>query len=205
MTTTEIDYKKLFQMFCGNDPYRPVFHSPFKQQGRYFATDAHSMIFLPMDKAELDFKEVTELKATAIIPKESNCNIEINVADIERQFIPNLIDDYEECIDCDGEGEQECDLGHMHDCDRCEGDGNVKKHNGKKVPDQNTKFEMLGTAFTYKQLRRFLDAINLIGTKTVTKKFGEKRIGNYFEAGDFGLIIMPYKVDDSNELKQIIL
>ena len=27
------------------------------------------------------------------------------------------------CLECDGEGERECDLGHMHDCDACGGDG----------------------------------------------------------------------------------
>lgn len=30
------------------------------------------------------------------------------------------------CKDCDGEGFQVCDLGHEHDCDTCDGDGEIR-------------------------------------------------------------------------------
>lgn len=30
------------------------------------------------------------------------------------------------CPDCEGAGEVECDLGHLHDCNNCRGDGVVK-------------------------------------------------------------------------------
>ena len=33
-----------------------------------------------------------------------------------------------ECPDCYGWGEVECDLGHDHDCPRCEGDGRIGAH-----------------------------------------------------------------------------
>lgn len=34
------------------------------------------------------------------------------------------------CHDCGGEGSQECDLGHTHDCDACGGNGSIKGANG---------------------------------------------------------------------------
>lgn len=30
-----------------------------------------------------------------------------------------------QCIECDGRGEKTCDLGHDHDCSRCDGSGSV--------------------------------------------------------------------------------
>jgi len=205
MTTTEIDYKKLFQMFCGTDEMRPSMHTPFKQNGMYFATDAHSMIFLPIEKAELNLRDEEKIKATAVIPKETNCNIEINIADIERQLIPEMIDDFYECSTCDGEGEQECDLGHTHECSRCGGDGNLKKNNGIKIPNESTKFIMFETGFTYKQLKRFVDAVKMIGVEKITKTFGTIKAGNLFQVGDFGIIIMPYNLDERHRPIKIII
>lgn len=30
-----------------------------------------------------------------------------------------------ECPECHGDGELECDMGHMHECSRCEGEGSI--------------------------------------------------------------------------------
>jgi len=41
MTTTEINYPKVFQLFATKDELRPNMMHPFKQDGFYYATDAH--------------------------------------------------------------------------------------------------------------------------------------------------------------------
>src|ERR1035437_8413099 len=116
MTTTEIDYEKVFRLFSQKDGLRQEMNNPFKQNGKYYATDAFSMIFMPIEKAELTFIAQSKPDATAIIPRESNCNIEIKVSDIERQLIPDMIEEtideevMKKCYECDGDGKVECDL-----------------------------------------------------------------------------------------------
>lgn len=205
-TETQIDYKKLFQMFVGNDEMRPRLNRLFKVDGKYVATDAHSMIFLPVDKIELDIQEYPDSpRVDGVIPAKTNCNVEINISDIERQLIPEMIDETEECYACNGEGEQECDLGHLHECIRCNGEGDIKKKNGNKVPNPNTKFEMLEAGFTYKQLKRLVDAVKIIGVDKITKTFGTKEGANMFHVGDFGIIVMPYRMEEYAKPIKIIL
>src|SRR3990167_10869447 len=129
MITTQTDYEKVFQLFVlqSQDDYRLDLKQPFKQGERYWATDAYSIIFLPVEKAQLNFAEQDKPKASAIIPTEQNCKNESKVSDIEMQLIPTMIEEEEEletkkeCSECDGEGVLECDLGCEHDCTECDG------------------------------------------------------------------------------------
>ncbi len=38
------------------------------------------------------------------------------------------------CSECNGEGVQECDMGHEHDCEECGGDGELRFRDGKDSP-----------------------------------------------------------------------
>ena len=209
MTTTQIDYEKVFRLFSQKDGLRQEMNNPFKQNGKYFATDAYSMIFMPIEKAELNFVAQSKPDATAIIPRESNCNIEIKVADIERQLIPDMIDEtieeeiMKKCTECDGDKVVECDLGHDHECVECDGTGEtedvISKPTGKKIPNPSKLFKTLGTGetgFQYCQLRRLIDACKMMGVETITKTFGTPRKGNVFQCGETIIIVMPALIDE---------
>jgi hypothetical protein len=214
---SKVDYEKIFWLFAGEDESREELNRPFKQEGMYYATDAHSLILLPVEKAELNFPEQYKPKAWAVVPQESDCNVEINLADIERQLIPDLTDETiteevrSKCTNSDCEkGVVECDMGHDHECPTCYGEGeiieSIEKPTGKKKVREEKLFKMLGVGFQYKQLRRFVDACNLMGVKTVTKTFGTAwNKANLFKCGEATILIMPAIIsgDEEGEFKPI--
>ena len=207
--------EKVFNLFVANaknEPLRKELHQPFKQGGRYYATDTHSMIFLPVEKAQLNFPEQDRPNCEGVIPKNSNCSNQIKISDIETQLIPTLIDETEElekevkCPECDGDGVVECNLEHEHKCIDCDGTGKfidiIEKPTGKKIPMPNKYFRMLDVCFQYKQLRRLVDACNELGVETITKTYGTETTGNLFQCGDCWILIMPTLVSD-DEITEI--
>lgn len=213
MITTQTDYEKLFKLFVGTDEMRTDMQTPFKQDGKYFATDAYSIIYIPIDKVELSYPEQDRPKASAVIVKETNCNIGIKIADIDRQLVPTIIDETigeeteKECKNCDGDGVVECDMEHEHDCPDCYGGGKIiteiQKPTGKKIPMGHKLFRMDGVGFQYTQLRRLIDACNLMGVETITKVFGTSSRGNIFECGEAKIMVMPAIIsgEESPEFK----
>jgi len=213
MITTQTDYEKLFQLFAGKDETRIYMNQPFKHNGKYYATDAYSLICMPAEKVELNFVEQDKPEVESVIPKETNCNVEIKVADIEKQLIPTMIDETIEeeiknkCKECDGDGVVECDMEHEHECPKCYGAGEIvteiEKPTGKKILMGHKVFKMLEVGFQYTQLRRLIDACNMMGVETITKTFGTDKRGNLFTCGEVKILVMPAIIsgDEREEFK----
>lgn len=210
MTTTQkIDYEKIFWLFAGDNKYRPDMLQPFKRAGYYFSTDAYSMIIMQETLAELPFQKQERPEAEKILPAEPMYEVEITVDDIDRQLVPDIIDEMEEeekevkCKDCGGDGSQECDLGHDHECDVCSGDGSytdtIEKPTGRKVADNNKNFRMLSVGFKYKELRRLVDACKMMGVERIKKTNGTDRSGNFFVCGDVKILVMPAYIAEECE------
>lgn len=202
MIESKIDYKKVFQLFVETRPGFTVIYKPFRMKGTYFATDKYSLIALPVEKADLPFEYQNKPKYENIFPKKYNCNVEISVADINRQLIPDMMDELHddvtskvECYKCGGEGETICNLGHWYECPLCKGEGSLiietKRPTGKRIPNTDKVFTLLGVSFQYFQLRRLVDACNLMGVKKIIKVFKSKKKGNLFQCGDAEILIMP--------------
>ena len=43
------------------------------------------------------------------------------------------------CSHCDGQGYAECDLGHSHDCEECDGEGKTTKSPGEVLEEYGWK------------------------------------------------------------------
>lgn len=212
-----MDYEKLFNLFVGKDDVRPELNQPFKKGGKYCATDAHSLIFISEEKANLNFPEQDKPSIETVIPKEDTCYIEIKVSEIESQLIPDMIDEEIEgeeieCDECEGEGEVEWSFGiydRMDDCPACGGSGTIQesrtKKTGNKIPNELKGFEMLGVGFRYKELRRLLDAAKIIEAETIIKTNGEINTANLFTVGDFKILVMPCLYNDFNNITHISL
>lgn len=209
MTTTEINYEEVFKLFVHpKSDWRTDLQQPFKQGNVYCATDAHSMIVLPVEKSDLPFKEQEQPNATAIIPKEPVFNNEIIVSELEEKLIPVMIDeqiieeDEKECDECSGTGEVEFEYDTFKetyyldaDCPVCEGSGNIEneitKKTGKKIPDPMKKYKMFGVAFSYEQLSRLVTACKMMGVEKIIRTNGTEKNGNLFKCGDASILIMP--------------
>lgn len=206
---TKEAYTATFNLFKGTDNHHPYFNQPFRQDGFYYATDAQSLIYLPAEVIVLDFHDQDRPVPAKIIPKTPTCNVEINVADLERQLVPDMIDETQEkdeenkCKECEGEGEVECDMGHMHECEECDGTGtitdSIEVTTGRQIVDPRKMFIMDGFGFQYKQLRRLVDACRLLGVETITKTNGARLTGNLFKCGAVGILVMPCYVGELGE------
>lgn len=198
-----MNYEELFKMFVGHEEMRPFMLKPFKQKGMYFATDAHSMIFMPTDKADLNFEEQEKPDCHKIIPKQSNCNILINIAELKKQLVPVMVDETKKCTHCDGEGVLECDLGHNHDCDQCNGDGEWLT--GGKVANPQRMYMFYDVLFTYFELNRLIKACELMEVTEITKTYGEAIRANLFTCGEVKILVMPCNNYHSDEFTPINL
>ncbi len=215
MTTTEINYDKVFQMFTSDDDLRKNFNHPFRQDGRYYATDAHSLIFMPVTDANLPYAEQDAPNAKAVIPVERTMSIEINIDELDGRLEPEFIDEEimeeveKECSECDGEKDHECSCGDVHECTNCGGTGKetdeVLKKTGRQIPDDNANYLMFDVFYKYKQLRRLVDACKLLGCETITKVFGGKTNGNLFICGKVTILVMPVVNYNADEVDYAIL
>ena len=204
MITTEINYKKAFELFIGKDQFRPMMHQPFKQQGFYFATDGMGLIYVPTTEVELNYQEQDKPSCFLILPKKEDLKIEINVNDIEARFTVELIDEIVvktkevKCKECDGDGSVECDLGHDHECSECDGTGEIeseiKEATGNKIPNPDKPFIMFGVAFAYWQLKRLIDTCKVLGVEQIIKTNGSATQGNVFNLGKINVMIMPLSI-----------
>jgi hypothetical protein len=109
--------------FCEKDGVRYYLEKPFRLGGYIYATNGHLAVRIPDDGREAAeaYKSVSgigKIFADAI------------ARDGEQFTVPNIAlpdgPDEEKCPACNGLGEPECDMEHMHDCPECDGTGMVE-------------------------------------------------------------------------------
>jgi hypothetical protein len=191
---------QILNMFCDKTHCREAFHHPFMQDSSVYATDGYGMIWLP----------ATEIKSLNKLDKPNASNAIPDYKDIEPTIIDvakmrELIDDMcpridemtdgsVECDRCDGDGFEECDLGHEHECEECDGDGKIDTSTptGKKIDDPEGLFYDGNGVFTYKQYSRILKVAEILDIKEIKQKHKGFNESYYFEIGAFKALFMPW-------------
>jgi hypothetical protein len=228
MITTE-KIKEIFLLFVGTDEIRPKFNQPFKQDGKYIATDCNSLILLSENTGQdsgwsgdlLGFGAQTDPNCSGVIQQVQQVQpeqIEINLADLEAQLIPDYEDEKRDeetkCDDCEGSGSVDFVYNsrgisgktykNKEDCPVCGGGGKTSKEvlTGNKVPIMTTQFKMLGVGFMYRQLKRLLDASKLAGVTSITWLASNKKGPNLFQVGIFSIIVMPCLLEEPGYMEE---
>ena len=214
MVTTEIDYEKLFQLFVGDDELRPEMMKPYQQAGKYFATDATAMVFIPTNKVSLRFGEQDKPQSDKVIPREKTMSVVISISEIESKLTPEMIDEEidkikkSDCAECDGDGQVEYEYSGnkrtytiKEDCPECGGAGELEieytEKTGKKIPNPCKQFFMHDVGYMYYQLERLIKAAKIVGADTITKTFGTRTNASVFDLGnDITVLIMPTMIDE---------
>jgi hypothetical protein len=109
--------------FLGTDPLRPVFETPHKEGDYVYATNAHILIKCPLRFVEREYQSVknfpdvervlgeTKRDKSKIFKKEQ---ITLTLSKL------TLVDKYEECSECGGDGVYECHCcGQDVECENC--------------------------------------------------------------------------------------
>jgi hypothetical protein len=196
-------YNYILRMFTSDDIRRPSLTKPFKQSGFYFATDAHSMIYFPVDLVQLDVDEDPQApNCISVIPDIMHSPIEWPVSilnDIIKSKVPT-IQEAETCNICGGDGKQECDLGHTHPCSGCGGDGKWPKRNGKMIPNPNSVLVFNGNiGYKVKEIVRLIEASKRLGVDTVIKVSGIEHKAGLFRVGSATILIMSCWLGDEDD------
>ncbi|MFO0919666.1 MAG: hypothetical protein U0872_15315 [Planctomycetaceae bacterium] len=148
MKTTEVDLSK----FC--DPEATRCATPFVRSGKKYATDGVIAVCVPADgetdTPRNDGRDFPNCKAVF----ENRFQ---DIADWQPMPPPKTLDDLracrtcqgmgkvnpEDCPECDGRSFRTCDMGHDHDCDACDGTGEV----GEKCSACKGKGRIDGAAY----------------------------------------------------------
>ena len=155
MTTEEM------QKFCSHPDDGGRFHSasPWCAGGFRWATDTIIIIRVPCDEVTPPIEGVRYLPVENIIKwndlfplkdaKPLPTSIEIAKVKCEACDGKGF---NQKCSECNGEREIECDLGHMHECNYCDGNGYMdaeSKSEGSECQDCDGSGEVADDAFRF--------------------------------------------------------
>lgn len=185
---------ELFQKFVGTSDFRVTLRKPFKQDGYFVATDGHSLISIPDDYMDLEFEPAINPpnNIKGLIERDGGKDYKISskalLEFIEKNVL--MIPESQECSECDGDGYRECDLGHEHDCEICDGTGKIIPRNPKNVKNKKTIFEICGVWYSYIELKRIIDSIGCLGFNEFTLNNGENMESGVIKIDVFTFLIM---------------
>lgn len=207
----KIDEKSLFDLFVGDDVYRPQLHKPFLQDGYVVATDANILIRVRQELLNGEYTENPHAPTVSKVLTNHNFDkvvtlekLEAAIAQCPLEDEEILISDAVDCPDCDGDGEVEWeytdkDLNTYHkyyECPVCHGSGMLRpakyRKTGRKIPEYNAPIDVYGLNFSAKLLMRLCDAMKLLGisqAQYAARHFGAANIFRLINGVD--VILMP--------------
>lgn len=222
--------EKAFYSITSSDELRDWMQKPFTIDNYVYATDAHIIAKIPIDKigAHDELEEKRKKDVIDVFKYEPKKLISIELTELKNAIksIP-LVDEYRNtdlsgnCNECDGEGEVEWEFGYhtkMDDCPVCDGEGVIKKEKrektGNKVVDESQYIEILCCRFKFDKIQKLTRFIELMGVKKidVVSQVDASRV-TFFKIGITEVGLMPvYKNEDDkvaysftgNELKKAL-
>jgi hypothetical protein len=199
----------LLKTFCGTDELRPTMMAPnLSNDGKFVvATDAHLLIRVPVSRLKETYTNSPKYPNwEAIFPKEVewNLNDEIKIEllkEILSRFTP--IPTYNECEVCNGDGDMECNMGHMHDCLTCDGTGEGSIVTGYEIDSLNYSITIYDIGFNPNYLSRIIEICDAHGTDSFILKRAIPMRSAIFEIKDTHVLIMPLAQSTRNKEKLI--
>lgn len=110
-------------------------------------------------------------------------------------------DRMEPCEQCEGVGEEKCDMGHMHDCRECNGTGNGHHTLGRR-PDPNGLMEIVGVGhYAHEVVVRMHEVCAVLGvTEFVLTHGAPLGLARATLAPDVLFAFMPFDPEKKNRV-----
>lgn len=197
---------KLLNLFIGDDELRPWMNKPFFQDGFTYSSDAHIAIAIPQN---LGYEVLEKPNIGRVFTADNPCNILVDIEEIKATMninIPNIeevITKYTNCVSCNGEGGEECNLDHWHDCEDCDGDGEItsKHKTGKMVKSSAYFCDINGSLYATRYVSKMIEACEMLGiTKMELISSAPTRAG-IFKHQLASIVIMPVLKVEQDEFK----
>lgn len=207
----KIDEEALFDLFIGDDKYRPQFHKPFLQDGYVVATNANMLIRVRKELLKGEYAENSHVPTVSKVFTDYNFDKAVTLEKLEAAIAQCPLEDEEilireavDCPDCDGDGEVEWEytdkdlITHReyHECPVCHGSGTRRpakyRKTGRKIPEYDAPIDVYGLNFRAMLLMTLCDAMKLLGlnqAQYVARHIGKANIFHLIDGVD--VIIMP--------------
>ena len=213
---------KIFSLFVGDDPLRPVMQKPIDIEGKYLAaTDAHVLLIVDKDLCdyESDNPHENRMNIMAVVPHETrSVKLNIQAVNFEEYKTADEYKVYEKKVDCGachGSGEVEVDFFYKRnysidvECPVCDGSGveseEKKKLTGNKTYPDNCYLQIENAYFKLALFNNIIELQKLANTtELILLNKSVKNSSHLFKVGDFKVVIMPYLKTDEDSEKTII-
>ncbi len=195
-------HDEILKLFTSKNGSRKSFAKPFFLKGKTHATDMYTLATLEQMETLIYDELESNLDLTNVLDggqweKPVCMNIHTFHKFIDKAQKVNEwteTKDSDECDECNGMQYKECDLGHEHDCDHCNGSGVYPptRRTGKQIPDPDQSFSFKDSCLAGKYLQR-IEQVAVILNETTIQILGSK--GNkapfHFKVGTVLITIMP--------------
>lgn len=179
------NYNDFLDLFTSQDKLREAFLKPFKAGCYGIATNAY--LFAYVDKGLVsnlsELEGFTEDQILKVIPSERNCDFDISVSElkiaIDKCPLKRVIEKRKDkCPKCEGEGYVECDLGHMHECRQCDGDGEVSFEvtSDRLEPDKSGHVKINNTIINIRWVWVLIEAADLLELDSIKVVYENKKL-----------------------------
>lgn len=199
------DLNTILNLFCSEDKYKKdALGKPSRQGDYYYASCGHSLVKISRFIEDLGIENNSQApNFESVIPSintkdEITWDLEKLSGELQRR-VPK-VKAYRECVYCDGEGKQECNLGHTHTCTHCE-DGKETIYPLMEINDPECLIKFGEVYFRYVLLERMIHCFRLLGRKEVVWSNRERVAANLFTM-DMLILIMPVNITSEEELRK---
>lgn len=200
------NYNEILEKHASKDKHRIFITKPFLLNGKACATDAYRMIWVD-EKLTSGYEKLKEnINIENVIPNP-NCNIKLDVKEIREAIekaplVDEMIDDTEECKECDGFGEVEWEYGgytNDFDCPVCDGDGTI----GSMIPSGNKVIDdlcFIDFGNIRVKISLIADFINFISDDLYLIYKDKPNNPLLFKSSDLTFLIMPHMQTENNNV-----
>lgn len=123
--------------FTSREPLVPWMSQVQYQEGYLYATDAYIMVRKSGEPIEVESPTKYQLKdwfkQSEKIGSFSADKLAKWIESLEGEKEPIYWNNFQDCDECDADGQVECNYGHYHDCPDCNGEGRIGKEDKTKI------------------------------------------------------------------------
>lgn len=163
---------KILNLFVGNDKYRPALNQAFKQGDMVCATDAITLVAIPISLIGFNYPDQDKPDVSSVLDIRKECHEIIELSWLKELYndIPMINKTYK-CEACDGTGMVDYEFyfdGTIYteeeECPVCRGEGHLGE-TGEMIKDPQYNIDIHGNPF---KSGRVLKMINLMKLLEIT-------------------------------------
>lgn len=166
---------KILNLFVGNDKYRPALNQAFKQGDMVCATDAITLITIPISLIGFNYPDQDKPDVSSVLNIRKECHEIIDLYWLRKlyQDVPMIKETYK-CEACDGTGEVDYEFyfdgttyTEEEECPVCYGKGHLGE-TGEMVKDLKYNVDIHGNLFKAKYVLKMITLMEYLGITSCT-------------------------------------